>query len=508
MRRCLICLFIIQFYCVHVLAQENKIPDMLENVLKGVVTVAVYQTDAAMKPMGFRGAPSDMAYSKVLDLTGAKESGSGFIINYNNKNYIITNAHVVQNASSQNGSIYVFTISYKKYAVKIVGGDTFYDLAVLEFTDDVPANEITALQFETNEARLGEQVYAIGNPLGDYPFSVSDGIISAKNRIRGGITGKFGFLQTTATIIWGNSGGPLIDLNGHVVGINSQIAFAEMDNTSIWQPQINFALEAGIAQRLIQDILSNNGLVKRAYFGIEIAQNDMDAQDAGAAQQMQPKNLPGTLPAIKNVIPKSPADGILNEYKNAVVLAVNDEEVRNVQEVLGAFEKIKPGDVATIKLSKNNQTSIIKITAGTSNAQTNADIANYALSNKGCSLKQGENSLMINFLNQQNAYSGYNGQSQNDVINLGQKKQVNPQILFDNSWSVAGAGILSDQNNQVWLIKDVTDLGTVVRLCGTTGVVDLILLKSGADPSDNNNYLRKRFYFSGNNYSYQQTLLY
>jgi S1-C subfamily serine protease len=481
---------------------------MLENVLKGVVTVAVYQTDAAMKPMGFRGAPSDMAYSKVLDLTGAKESGSGFIINYNNKNYIITNAHVVQNASSQNGSIYAFTISYKKYAAKIVGGDTFYDLAVLEFTDDVPANEITALKFESDEARLGEQVYAIGNPLGDYPFSVSDGIISAKNRIRGGITGKFGFLQTTATIIWGNSGGPLVDLNGNVAGINSQIAFAEMDNTSIWQPQINFALEAGIAQRLIHDILNNNGLVKRAFFGIEIAQNEIDANDAGAAQPIQPENLPNSLPVIKNIIPKSPADGILNEYKNAVVLAVNNEEVRNVQEVLGAFEKIKPGDVATISLSKDNQTSTVKITTGTSNAQTNAAIANYAMSNKGCSLKQGENSLMINFSNQQNTYSGYNGQSQNDVINLGQKRQVNPQILFDNSWSIAGAGILSDQNSQVWLIKDVTDLGTVVRLCSTTGIVDLILLKSGADPSDTNNYLRKRFYFSGNNYSYQQTLLY
>lgn len=109
MRRCLICLFIIQFYCVHVFAQENKVPDMVENVLKGVVIVAVYQTHAAMKPMGFRGEPSEMAYSKVLDLTGAKKSGFGFIINYNNKDYIITNAHVVQTASSQSGSIYVFT---------------------------------------------------------------------------------------------------------------------------------------------------------------------------------------------------------------------------------------------------------------------------------------------------------------------------------------------------------------------------------------------------------------
>ena len=412
-----------------------------------------------MKPMGFRGEPSDMAYSKVLDLTGAKESGSGFIINYNKKNYIITNAHVVQNASSQNGSIYVFTISYKKYAAKIVGGDTFYDLAVLEFTDDVPETEITPLKFETEETRLGEQVYAIGNPLGDYPFSVSDGIISAKNRIRGGITGKFGFLQTTATIIWGNSGGPLVDINGNVAGINSQIAFAEMDNTSIWQPQINFALEAGIAQRLIHDILNNNGLIKRAYFGVEIAQNEMDENNAEAAQQMQSNNLPGNLPIIKDVIPKGPADGILNEYKNAVVLAVNDEEVRNVQEALGAFEKINPGETVTIKLSKANQISNVKITAGTSNAQTNAAIANYAMSSKGCSFKQGENNLIISFSNQQNTYSSRKGQDQNDVINLGQKKQMNPQILFDNSWTVTGAGILSDQSSQVWLIKDMTDLG-------------------------------------------------
>ena len=505
MRRCLIILFIIQFYCVHVSAQENKIPDMLENVLKGVVTVAVYQTDAAMKTMGFRGAPSDMAYSKVLDLTGAKESGSGFIINYNNKNYIITNAHVVQNASSQNGSIYVFTISYKKYAAKIVGGDTFYDLAVLEFADDVPESEITTLRFESEEVRLGEQVYAIGNPLGDYPFSVSDGIISAKNRIRGGITGKFGFLQTTATIIWGNSGGPLVDINGNVAGINSQIAFAENDNTSIWQPQINFALEAGIAQRLIHDILTNNGLIKRAYFGVEIAQVEADPNHA---QVMQGKNIPGKLPVISNIIPKSPSDGIFNDYIGAVILAVNGEEVRNVQEALGAFEKINPGEAVTIKLSKNNKVSNVKITARTSNAQTNAAIANYTLSSKGCSFKQGENNLIISFSNQQNTYSSYKGQDQNDVINLGQKKQMNPQILFDNSWTVAGAGILSDQMNQVWLIKDMTDLGTVIRLCGTTGIVDLILLKTGTDPANADNYIRKRFYFSGNNYINQETLLY
>lgn len=506
MKLYLLLLFFVQSFCPPVFAQQTNVSDMLENVLKGVVTVAVYQTNTAMKPMGFRGAPSDMAYSKVLDLTGAKESGSGFIVQYNNKNYVITNAHVVQNAASENGSIYVFTISYKKYAAKIVGGDTFYDLAVLEFTDDVPETEITSLKFETEETRLGEQVYAIGNPLGDYPFSVSDGIISAKNRIRGGITGKFGFLQTTATIIWGNSGGPLIDLKGNVVGINSQIAFAEMDNTSIWQPQINFALESDVAQRLINDILNNNGLIRRGYLGVEITQSEIDPDHPELTQQMQ--NLPGKLPVLKNVIPESPADNVLKEYKNAAILAVNDEEVRNIQEVLGAFEKIKPGDVVTIKLSKNNQVSNVKITPGTSNAKANADIANYAMSNTGCSLKQVENNLIINFSNQQNGYSSYNGQQQNDAINLGQKKQVNPQALFNNTWSVAGAGILSDQTNQIWIVKDMTDLGTVIRLCSTTGIVDLILFQNGTDASNANNYIRKRFSFSGNNYITQQTLLY
>ena len=507
MWRYLTLVFFIPFNNSVVSAQKNPIPDMLENTLKGVVTVAVYQTDFAMKPMGFRGAPTDMAYSKVLDLSGAKESGSGFIIEYNHKDYIITNAHVVQNAASQKGSIYVYTVSYKKYAVKIVGGDTFYDLAVLEFTDPVPEDEISALKFKPGEARLGEQVFAIGNPLGDYPFSVSDGIISGKNRIRGGITGKFGFLQTTATIIWGNSGGPLIDINGNVAGINSQIAFAEMNNTSIWQPQINFALEAGIAQRLIHDILTNDGLTKRAYIGVEISQDEIDPDHPEAAQDMRLGDLPGELPVITNVIPASPADGVLNQYINARILSVNDEEVRNVQEVLGAFEKVNPGDAVVLKLSKNDKVNDVTISTVNSNARTNAGIATYMLSNKGCTLRQGQENVIINFSNQ-NTHSPYSSQNQNDLINLNNKRAINPQILFTNSWVIAAAGIYSDQTSQIWIVKDMTDLGTVLRLCGTTGVVDLILLRSGSDPSNIDNYIRKRFVLSGRNFIYQQTLWY
>ena len=109
--------------------------------------------------------------------------------------------------------------------------------------------------------------------MGSYPYSVTDGIISAKNRARGGLTGKFGFLQHTATIIWGNSGGPLINEKGEVVGVNSQIAFATApDGSQVLQQQINFSLEPKITERLINEVLNNNGRVKRSYIGLEVAQ--------------------------------------------------------------------------------------------------------------------------------------------------------------------------------------------------------------------------------------------
>ncbi|MDX5320203.1 MAG: trypsin-like peptidase domain-containing protein, partial [Bacteroidota bacterium] len=251
-------------------AQAQHAPDMLEKAISSVVTVAVYKTEDVKQALGYRGI-SDKAYEKVLDLSDSKSSGSGFVIERNGKKYVITNAHVIEHASTDADALYVYSIDRTKYQVKVVGGDSFYDLAVLEFITP-PGKEIEVIDFRKEDARIGEQVYAIGNPLGEYPYTVTDGIISAKNRVRGGITGKFGFLQSTATVIWGNSGGPLVDAQGKVLGINSQIAFAKRGGTQIWQPQINFALEAEISNRLINDILSNNGLVKRAWLGLEVVQ--------------------------------------------------------------------------------------------------------------------------------------------------------------------------------------------------------------------------------------------
>ena len=195
----------------------------------------------------------------------------------------------------------------------------------------------------------------------------------------------------------------------------------------------------------------------------------------------------------------------MNQYIGARIISVDNEEVRNVQEVLGAFEKIHPGDTVVLKVSKSEQVNEVKIQSTNSNAQTNAAIAYFMLSNKGCTMQQNNEKVFISF-SSENAYSSYN--DQNDLINLGQKKVMNSQALFQNNWIIAAAGIISDQTNQIWIVKDMADLGMVLRLCGTTGISDMILFKAGADPANEDNYVRKRFVLSGRNFIYQQTLWY
>ncbi|MEI6050972.1 MAG: trypsin-like peptidase domain-containing protein, partial [Bacteroidota bacterium] len=204
---------------------SQTISDVIEKSLPAVVTIAIYKTQDDKQLLGFKGQPSDVAYEKALDITGAEGSGSGFVIEKAGKKYVVTNAHVIDNASAMRGSLYAYSINQKKYEMKVVGGDIIFDIAVLEFSTP-PGTELGVLAFETAEPRVGETVYAIGNPLAEFPYSVVDGIISAKNRTTktGSVfQGKFGYIQTTATLIWGNSGGPLINTKGNVIGINSQL---------------------------------------------------------------------------------------------------------------------------------------------------------------------------------------------------------------------------------------------------------------------------------------------
>jgi S1-C subfamily serine protease len=459
------------------------VSDVLENVLTSVVTVSVEQTDDNKQILGFRGE-SDVAYEKILDLGKAKSSGSGFVIDKNGKKYVVTNAHVVEEASETAGSVFVYSINRTKYEVKIIGGDSFYDIAVLEF-QKTPGAEIKAITFAPKEPRIGEQVFAVGNPLGEYPYTVSEGIISAKNRVRGGLTGKFGFLQSTATVIWGNSGGPLVNNKGQVVGINSQIAFAEMGEESIWQPQINFALEGLLSSRLVNDIIMNNGRVKRAYLGVEIGQKYVRNDDYYSSADRWVSA--DSVPVIKGLIPGSPAETALAGKLGYQLLKIGTADVRNVEEVLGELEAVKPGAVVRLTLLNNGEVSTVDLTTTELTPVQNEAIANYVIS------KHTDDRLS---LLDSVPYITFADLSSGEPAKSGDSKaeKFRGDDITTGTWEIAAAGYKEDSYSSFWRIKSLADFGAAIRLTASLGEVDLMIVRKGGRSED---MQEKRISFSG-----------
>lgn len=488
----------------------QQISDMLEDAIGAVVTVGVYQTEIAKQALGFRGeAASESAYQKALDLSGAMSSGSGFIIEKNGKKYVITNAHVIENASDEPGSIYVFTVNRSKYEVKVVGGDSFYDIAVLEFVDR-PGAEINTMKFTSTEPRLGEEVFAIGNPLGEYPYSVSDGIISAKNRVRGSMTGKFGFLQTTATLIWGNSGGPLVNRKGDVVGVNSQIAFADLpDGSQILQQQINFALEADISERLVNDIIETNGRVVRAYIGIELVQS-YGYMDLGYENYIQ--YAIDDLPRLKDVLRGSPAYSQLSSKTGQYITAINDVSVASLEEALGELEKVLPGKKIKFAFQDDNgQQSYATITAAELTPDKLEVLAKHIMdkntditmdySHSQVAFSMGNNDMYYQEEPQEKEYNndGYPRQDQKKY------KQNHRSGQRSAKYFILAAGIHSDSYPNMWLTETYQDLGAALRLSGLAGSIDYYVMIQGGT---NDDIEVVRQYLSGSEETIESTLWY
>lgn len=486
-------------------AQDSNAPDsrgdkdtssnqseMLEEALSSVVTVAVYKTAYAKQQLGMRGgenAVSEETYKAALDMAGAVGSGSGFIIERGGQKYVVTNAHVIESASDEPESVFIFTYDRTKYEVEVIGGDSFYDFAILRFKSQ-PGNDVVAVDYKQTTPRVGEKVFAIGNPLGEYPYTITDGIISALNRARGGITGKFGFLQTTATVIWGNSGGPLVDANGDVAGINSQIAFASApDGSYLWQSQINFALEAEIAEKLTNDILENDGRVVRSYIGMEVGeQYGYDYGYEGTSIYKMDE-----YPVIKAAIPGAPSYSTINASIGAQIIEVNGMITRNIDEVLGEFEKSVPGNELTITLSKNGSQDKIQVKTGALETEQLESIGKFIIErdqNINANMNQPGVVLTPNRNNQYHKYEdqGYNQSS----------------MGTENYFVVAG-GVYDENGSDIWQIEGYNDLGAVLKLCGLYGVFDFFVIPEGGTEADLDIY---RQHLSGSDEILQKTLWY
>jgi S1-C subfamily serine protease len=214
----------------NITVHNNTFAEIAENVRHGVVNL--YTRRLEKKEVKFGISPNDLLpiripiLSKIFDIvpfqipipfkTEAFSLGSGFIIN--EQGYILTNAHVIHNATDIH---VVLAGGEKEYPAKIIGMDRVTDTALIKIEPDTL---LTVLPLsDSDELRTGEMVIAVGNPLG-LMHSVTSGIISAKERVAPKLNGELlDFIQTDSAINPGSSGGPLLNLYGEVVGINTAI---------------------------------------------------------------------------------------------------------------------------------------------------------------------------------------------------------------------------------------------------------------------------------------------
>ena len=438
---------------------QQKAPppyEMLERTLSSVVTIKITNTSPGKTVFGLAGSEvATIAYEKILQMGDASGTGSGFVINYNGKKYLITNAHVIESVDSPEGNIFAFSYSRKEYPLRLIGGDSFYDIAVLEFADDVP-EEITALEFSPGDCRVGDPVYAIGNPLGYFPYTVTQGIISAVNRP--GYTARAGYLQTTAMLTGGNSGGPLINTSGDLVGINSFIS----DNNR----QLNFALESSTVKRVIEDII-NYGRVQRAFLGIEVVQDYQYYLDESGNQRVR---LVDEVPRINEIMPGSPAEKALGGMKGAKVVKANGSEIASIEDLLNTIELINPKDTIVFTLEKGNMRQDYTIVSDELTQYRLGEIAAYYFSvHYEISLTESDKGYVI--LNY--PYKGY----KNNTFQYfdARAERFRHYVPKGEQAFIVALGNYSDiEEESYWRITDLSSFGSGLRLSALNGRIVFI----------------------------------
>lgn len=266
--------------------------------------------------------------------------GSGFIITPDG--YIVTNSHVVKDADE----ITVIFDEADEYSGKLIGFDANTDIALIK----IEASNLPHLEMIDSELiRVGQPVAAIGTPLG-LRATLTSGIISAKGRNNLDITRVEDFIQTDAAINRGNSGGPLVDLEGRVVGMNTAIVSPTGSNMGI-----GFAIPSNMIAHVI-DQIRETGTVSRGFMGVVLQQVDKDLATA-----FDLKEAGGAL--VAELAPDSPA-GDAGVKQGDILLQYDNTPIRNVGSLRNAVSMMQPGKTVTFTVLRDGKTVEIPVTIG------------------------------------------------------------------------------------------------------------------------------------------------
>ncbi len=322
--------------------------DVVDRVGPGVVTIRSERRVRAPRQFPFSNDPLLREFFGGL-FGGAPQGresrqlgvGSGVIVR--SDGYILTNHHVVDGAQE----IGIEFTDRRGFSAKLIGSDPPSDLAVLK----IDAKDLTALSLgNSDEVRVGDVVLAVGNPLG-IGQTVTAGIISAKGRSTGLSDGSFeDFLQTDAPINQGNSGGALVNTNGLLIGINSQIVSPSGGNIGI-----GFAIPSNMA-RVVMEQLINSGKVERGHLGIAI--QPVTPEIAAKLKLAQSRGV-----SVENVAPDSAAAraGI---RPGDVIVAFNGQPVSDGNTLRNQVAATAPGTEAELTVLRDGREQKVRVTLG------------------------------------------------------------------------------------------------------------------------------------------------
>ncbi|KPV41697.1 serine peptidase [Thiohalorhabdus denitrificans] len=332
-------------------AQKAGLPDfttIVEDQGKAVVNISTTQKvqggGQPNLPPQFEGTPFEEFFQRFFGDMPRREYetqslGSGFIISQDG--YIVTNAHVIKNATE----IVVQLTNRQQYQAEVVGKDETLDVALLKVdAEDLPTVEAG----DPEELSVGEWVVAIGSPFG-FENSVTAGIVSAKGRSLP-TDNYVNFIQTDVAVNPGNSGGPLFNLDGKVVGINAQIY-----SQSGGFMGLSFAIPIDVAMDAVRQI-QEHGEVQRGWLGVYIQDVSPDlAESFGMDKPV------GAL--VARVVEDSPAaeSGLRS---GDVIVEVDGEEVRTSGGLPPKIGRIRPGSEATLTVVRDGERQEIEVTVG------------------------------------------------------------------------------------------------------------------------------------------------
>lgn len=330
-------------------SRPDTFADLAERISPSVVNITTsttVATSAQPGPVVPEGSPFEDFFRDFLDRNGpdgqrprrSQALGSGFVISEDG--FIVTNNHVIEGADE----ILIEFFEGFELEAEIIGTDRNTDLALLKVEPEEPLNFVN--WGDSEEARVGDWVVAMGNPLGQ-GFSVSAGIVSARGRA---LSGSYDdYIQTDAAINRGNSGGPLFNMNGEVIGVNTAILSPNGGSIGI-----GFAMSSRVAENVIAQ-LRDNGEVRRGWLGVRIQDVTDDLAEGLGLEEARG--------ALVTDVPEGPAleAGI---ESGDVILSFDGVNVDDTRSLVSQVGNTEVGKEVRVLVFRNGETETLRVTLG------------------------------------------------------------------------------------------------------------------------------------------------